>query len=441
MLGYNVRIGLKSIRRNPVLSAVIVGGIALGIGVATMFAAGRHALAKDPLPRKSATLHYVRIDNWDPAKPYPGPDPNRPPEQLSYLDAMNLRQSKIPLRQSAMFKAMMRLVPEDTSKRPQRAVGRLCYRDFFEMFEVPFRYGGPWSAAADQAPEQVVVLSERLNERLFGGADSVGRTLQVNERPFKVVGVLHRWTPTVKFYDMSQSALQETEALFIPFALFQPLEIRTTGNVDAWKSPEGVGIERILDGNTIWLQYWVELATPRDREAYEAYLNAYVLDQQHHGRLPRRVNNRVTPLRDWIKEKEVVPDEIDGMLIVSLLFLVVCALNLMGLLLGKFLARASEVGVRRALGARRRDIFMQHLVECEVIAVIGGALGLLLSLGGLYWINTVFQLIAGRRGLFTLDFEIAVLAIIMSLTAGLIAGAYPAWRICRIPPADHLKMM
>ena len=60
---------------------------------------------------------------------------------------------------------------------------------------------------------------------------------------------------------------------------------------------------------------------------------------------------------------------------VGLLFLVVAAVNLIGLLLGKFLARADEVGVRRALGASRRDVFLQHLVECQVVALLGGAIG------------------------------------------------------------------
>ena len=75
------------------------------------------------------------------------------------------------------------------------------------------------------------------------------------------------------------------------------------------------------------------------------------------------------------------------MLIVSLLFLAVCAVNLVGLLLGKFLARAGEVGVRRALGASRADIFLQHVVECELVALVGGAIGLLLSLGALAAMN------------------------------------------------------
>src|SRR5262245_38512346 len=104
MVFYNLRLALLSLRRNRVLSLVIVGGIALGIAVSTMFAAMRHAFARDPLPDKSDRLFYVRMDSWDPLKPYPGDDPNRPPTQITYIDARNLLRSDLPVRQTADFK-------------------------------------------------------------------------------------------------------------------------------------------------------------------------------------------------------------------------------------------------------------------------------------------------------------------------------------------------
>ena len=71
MLLYHLRIAFKSLRRSLGFSAVVVGGIALGIGVASLFATIRYALAKDPIPQKSGVLYNVRLDNWDPAKPHP----------------------------------------------------------------------------------------------------------------------------------------------------------------------------------------------------------------------------------------------------------------------------------------------------------------------------------------------------------------------------------
>ena len=91
--------------------------------------------------------------------------------------------------------------------------------------------------------------------------------------------------------------------------------------------------------------------------------------------------------------------------------------------------------VRRALGASRISIFVQHVVECETVGILGGVLGVLLSLVGLHAVNSLFPDTFG----FQLDGEMLAVAIALSLVAGLIAGLYPAWRICSIPPAAYLK--
>jgi putative ABC transport system permease protein len=122
-------------------------------------------------------------------------------------------------------------------------------------------------------------------------------------------------------------------------------------------------------------------------------------------------------------------------MIIAILFLAVCALNLIGVLLGKFFSRAPEVSVRRAMGASRRQVFLQHVIECEVVGLVGGILGIPLAMLGLEWINRLFE----GEIVFHLDTNMLAVAILLALIAGLIAGAYPAWRICSIPPARYLK--
>src|SRR5688500_20167743 len=107
------------------------------------------------------------------------------------------------------------------------------------------------------------------------------------------------------------------------------------------------------------------------------------------------MNNRVTSLPDLLDEFGAVPPGVKSMSIVSLLFLIVCSLNLVGLLLGKFLARIPEVSVRRALGASRLQVFWQHVVECELVGIAGGTIGLVLSLGVLKLIG---QFVPGKIG-------------------------------------------
>jgi putative ABC transport system permease protein len=439
MLLYNLRIALLSLKRNRILSAVIVGGIALGIAVSTMFSTMRHAFAKDPLPGRSDVLHYVRLDSWDPMKPYPGDDATQVPPQITYRDMVEIMKSDLPVRQSGMFKSNLLLYPPKEIGRPRKVLTRLCFSDFFPMFEVPFRYGSGWDARADAGPEPVVVIDEETNDLLFGGQDSVGKTIRIEDREFKIVGVLDHWQPSIKFYDVTQNPAQTPEAIFMPFNFLRPMQIRTSGNTDGWKSPPAPGPEGFLASESTWIQMWVEL--PEDRvPAYADFLAAYVSEQKKTGRFARPLNNKVTPMMAWLKEKKVVPDEINAMAVVSLLFLAVCALNLMGLLLAKFLARAPEIGVRRALGARRLDIFVQHVVECELVAMIGGAIGIALSLGGIAVLNNWVKTLVARSDIVQFDAQMLATAVALSLVAGLVAGVYPAWRVCRIPPAIHLKV-
>jgi putative ABC transport system permease protein len=219
------------------------------------------------------------------------------------------------------------------------------------------------------------------------------------------------------------------------------MEIRTSGNSDGWGPSSGVpGFAGFLQAEVSWIQMWVELPTAEKVAEYQDFLRSYVLEQQKLGRLPRPVNNRVTPVMAWMKEQGVVPRQTTTLFIVSLLFLAVCALNLVGLLLGKFLARANEVGVRRALGATRGDIFLQYIIECELVGVLGGLLGLALAFGGIVALNSWLKTVAQRGDFFRLDGPMILLSVSLSLLAALVAGVYPAWRTSRLAPANHLRL-
>jgi putative ABC transport system permease protein len=441
MLLHNLRIAWKSLKRNRALSVLIVTGIALGVAVSTTFATVRHSYAKDPIPSKSDVLYYVRLDSWDPLKPYPGADSTLPPTQITYRDMAEIMKSDIPRRQSGMFKTSLYVYPDPKIGRPFRETVRLCTADFFPMFDVPMLYGSGWDGKADSGPEPVVVLSREMNDKLFGGKNSVGKTVRMGDREFRVSGVIGDWLPSVKFYDLTQNTIDVPETIYMPFSFLKPMQLRTFGNSDGWGSSGGLsGFDGFLQSESCWIQMWVELPDRASLAKYKDFLAAYVLDQKKHGRFQRPLNNRVSTVREWMRDQRVVPPETTAMLILSILFLGVCAVNLVGLLLGKFLARSSEVGVRRALGASRADIFLQHVVECELIGVVGGAIGLLLSLGALLFLNQWLKTVATRGDFFRLDVPMVLLSIGLSLAAGLAAGLYPAWRTCRLAPAVHLSL-
>jgi putative ABC transport system permease protein len=213
------------------------------------------------------------------------------------------------------------------------------------------------------------------------------------------------------------------------------------GNMSCWGGSEDTADDDSegnygVNARCSWLQYWVELGTPEKVAAYRAYLENYSDQQRKAGRFERPTNVRLDDVMGWLDVNGTVPADVRLQGWLALGFLFVCLLNTVGLLLAKFLRRSSEIGVRRALGATRRTVFLQYLTEAGVIGMAGGALGIVLALLGLW---AVRQQPTDYASLATLDGTMLVVAIAMSLFASLIAGLLPAWRACQIAPAIQLK--
>ena len=445
MFTYHLKTAIKSLKRNPVLTTLLITGIALGICVSTAFVTVRHMYTQDPLPGKSDKVFYVRLDSWGKDRPFrQGMAASASaesgiqaiPDQVTYRDARALLRSPIPKRQSATYITKMFIYPDAKVAKPYQPDVRLVFGDFFEMFSMPFQYGGPWSKAADEKPEQVLVIDDATNRKLFGGENSVGRTVRLGDRDYKVSGVLAPWRPALRPFELNRNPEGPPESVYIPFNFAEPLMLWSYGNNSGWKPTEIKTFQDNLNSERIWLQYWVELPDVATRRAYEDWLRSYILDQKKVGRFERPLYFRLSTIPELTQEWQLMPAGVNPMSVVSLLFLTVCSVNLVGILLGKFLARLPEVSVRRALGASRAQIFWQHVIECEVIGVIGGVAGIALSMVVL---NVLAKFMQNGQAL-RLDGEMIGLAAILSLVAGLAAGVYPAWRVCSIQPAMQLKV-
>src|SRR5690242_10007899 len=167
MFAYNLRLALLSMRRNPVLTLLMVSAVAIGIGMSTTTLAIFHVMSGNPIAYKNDQLYAVQLDNWSPDKPYN--DPDDPPDQVTYLDAMALMKAAKAPHQNASFVSGFTLQPDNPAIKPYLVTARTTYSDFFAMFDVPFQYGGPWGKDADDGAQQVVVLNQATNEKLFGG--------------------------------------------------------------------------------------------------------------------------------------------------------------------------------------------------------------------------------------------------------------------------------
>ncbi|MDA4138911.1 ABC transporter permease [Xanthomonas hortorum pv. vitians] len=428
MFGYYFTLAVRSFRRNKILTALMVLAIALGIGASMTTLTVFYILSGDPIPQKSERLFIPQIDARS-----PGHQSTEALEQLTRFDAENLLRENRGDLQAMMSGGSVPLEPDNSSVRPMKLEARYTSADFFPMFNPPFLYGGAWTANEDGSRARVAVITDELNKKLFNGENSVGRTLRVNRQSFRIVGVLREWRLTPKFYDLSNSSYAKSEQLFVPFSAAMELKFQSSGSRSCWGDSKDANS---TDQKCSWIQYWVQLDSPQKAAAYRQYVENYSDQQRRAGRFERPTNVQLRSVMQWMDYKKVVPSDVRLQTWLALGFLLVCLVNTVGLLLAKFMRRSGEIGVRRALGATKRSIFAQSLVEAGTIGLAGGILGLGLATLGLWGVR---QQPSDYAELAHLDPLMLLVTFALALLASVVAGLLPAWRACSVPPAIQLK--
>ena len=436
MFGYYFDLALRSLKRSRGLTALMV--LAIGFGVAasmTTFSVFR-AVSGDPIPWKSSKLFVPQIDMWGPKG---RSDDGEPPNAMDYTDAMALMRAHRAKYQSAMYQIAPAIVPTDATKHPINVSGHAVFGEFFPMVEAPFKYGNGWTARDDEQRSAVAVISSKLNDKLFGGQNSVGRTLNIEGKDYRVVGVTAKWNPQPRFYDIVNTGgfTNGDEDVFIPFNRAIDVGMPNNGNTNCSETPAESGFVGLQHSSCVWMAYMVQLDDADAVQAYREYLDGYAKDQQAAGRFAWAPNNRLRDVPDWLDSQHVVPSDTKVSLLVALGLLVVCLVNTAGLLLAKFLRRSSEIGVRRALGAQRGAIYAQFLTEAAIVGAAGGVLGLLLTglgVAGVGWVMP--QEIAS---LARLDVSLLAITLAVAVVATMLAGLYPTFRASRVQPAWQLK--
>ena len=429
MLGYYIDLAQRSLRRNAILTALTVVAVAVGIGTSmTVFTVFR-ALSADPIPGKSSQLYTVLIDNWGPSATIA----ENMRLAVSYPDAMALLRAKRARAQTALYAVSFTVTPSDPAATPISAAGHATYTDFFSMFDVPFRYGRPWTSTEDEGQANVVVLCASLADRLFPGRNPVGQAVILNQQSWRVIGVMQPWDPRPHFYDLIFSS----DEVFVPFqsavARGFPVQLSECNK----PPPSGPSVAGQMISECQWVLTWFELPTSADVESFRRFLQSYSEEQRRIGRFNWPPNYHLYSVPEWLIRLKVVSDEMRLATFVAFGFLLVCLLNAIGLLLAKFNGRVSSLSVHRALGASRFDVFAQCLTESAVVGAAGGILGLVLMLFGLELERRVLsqQMIALAR----LDGGMVVITLAVAVVATVACGAYPSWRASRVQPAPQLK--
>lgn len=431
MFFYYLDLAWRSIKKTPFLSLLMVLAISIGIGITITTLNVYQLMSENPAGERSDVLHAVQLwsqdkDAWEEFN-----------VQLTYQDAYNLRKSNVPVRQTAMFLTGLAIQTEDPDFSPILEAVRVTDSDFFEMFSVPFLYGKAWDKSVDTEAMYHVVINEALNKQLFSGEDSTGKTLYLDRKPYQIIGVTKTWSPSPLYYDVTTNAFDDSAQIFVPFSLAPIEEFQSWGNNQSWKREEINNYSQRLSSEMHWIQYWAELKDDQQRDEYAQWLQRYVEQQQLLGRFESpEAAAKLSNVEQWLEVNEVVPEDNKILVGLSALFLLVCLVNMLGLLLAKFLKRAPEVGVRRAIGASRAQIFSQHMVEVGLIGLGGGVLGLVWAWVSLSLLSSRFDL---SQSLTQLDLTMWIAAPAIAIFAALIAGIYPALRICATNPSVHLK--
>jgi putative ABC transport system permease protein len=433
MFGYYIDLALRSLKRNPILTALMVLAIGLGIGASMTMLTVLHVMSGDPLPDRSATIYAPHVDPL-PLDYHKSPYGTDPSANFTWPDAMALVNAHRATHQAAMSGGSLLVRPDRAGLHPFYADGRYTTSEFFPMFGVPLLAGHAWSATEDDARARVVVLTATLSRKLFGTADSVGEQVRMGDTTLQVIGVAADWKPRPLFYaDAAAKVFSDADLFFLPLSTAVDLKFDPSGNQSSWEASSG----DMKSPSLSWLQVWIQAKDARQAASYRQFLVDYSAQQKALGRFHQPPEHAaLTPLMTWLGQRGLVPSDVRMQAWLALGFLLVCMINIVALLLAKFLRRSGEVSVRRALGAQQADIFVQLGVESGLIGAAGGVLGLGIAQLGLW---SVRHRPDDYARLAQMDGPMLASTLVLAIAASILAGLLPAWRACRITPALQLK--
>lgn len=396
--------GIRMLAKTPGTTGVAVFALALGIGANAAIFSGVSAFIFRPLPVPEPD-QLVR--------PFETADNSGLTDSFSYPDFADYRD------QNTVFAG---LVAEDLAQAAITAEnqndviwGQVVSGNFFDVLRVTPLLGRTFAPDEDKTPgtHPVVVIGHSLWQRRFASDPNiVGKAIDLNNRPYNVIGVAPESFKGSKF-GLSLD-------FWAPMMMVEELQ----------RSPQVLS-----DRDSHWLTMFARLKPNVSRAQATAEMSA--IAQRLNQAYP---NERASTIR------VVVQTEIDGrwdeaalvmksgagiaMAIVGLILLIACA-NVANLLLARAASRRKEIGVRIALGASRGRLIRQLLTESLLLSVLGGGFGLLLA----YWMTGFMQGFIPvlpyniLKDFFALDAQALVFTFVVSIATGLIFGLAPAWHV------------
>ena len=407
----DLRYAFRMLRKNPLFTAIAVCSLAIGIGANSAIFSLADAILLRPLP----VLHPSQVVNVQMTSP------SDPREGLSFRDYIDFRDKNRSFDSLIAHMNGSFGFSEKPDALPQVKFGLFVSGNFFQALGVQPDLGRSFRPDEDQAPgrDAVVVLSHDLWVKQFeSNPGAIGQRIRLNGKEFTIVGVApERFTGVDVYW---------RPAFYIPLAM-----VPAVGKADFLEKRDARELTvrgRLKPGLNL-VQAQSDLAAI-----------AAVLKQTY----PATNRNQGISIQTEL-ESRIEQDAPDASLMAMLLALSFCVLmvacaNVAGLLLSRSRARAREIAVRLAIGAGRANLIRQLLTESLLIAILGGAVGVVIAYGGVQFfgklqIPTDLPIVISPQ----LDTRLLLFTLIVSLSSTILFGLAPALRSTRPDLVPSLK--
>ena len=272
-----------------------------------------------------------------------------------------------------------------------------------EVRNVSLQSGSFFDEAENRLMAPVAVVAPTVVESLFGERDPIGASIMIGKVMFKVIGVT---APKG-----SVSGEDQDDQIFVPLrtAMARLMNVTYLSNVFV----EAAGFDNIHSAGA-------EIKS--------------LLRERHRLREAKDDDFTIQNQADVIEAQSSVARTFSLLVLsIAVSSLVIGGVGILGVMLLSIQERISEIGIRRAVGAKQRDILVQFLVESSFLGILGGIAGLFLGLGA----SAGVKLISGMPVVLEPDY--ILLSLVFSLATGLIFGIYPSWKAARLDPIEALN--